>query len=319
MNEELSPKKYSAIRQKKLSWLWYPYIAYGKITLLQGDPGDGKSTFMIELAALLSTGRTLPDGTKGKKPINIIYQCSEDNPEDTIKPRLQKAKADCDKIYFFSNGDNLTLDDKRLEKAIMDLDAKLVIFDPIQSFIPAGTDMLNAVKMRTVMNSLSRVAERCKCAVVLIGHLTKDSSGKSLYRMLGSIDIVALARSALMITRDEDDPDVRIVTQIKNNLAPQGVDIHFAISEESGFQWLSGEKKKNSVPSVLGHAKVAILAMLHEGNMKASEAMDELKNMGISERTARKALKELKIESKKIGNAWYWHLPDVAEGSRKEE
>lgn len=290
--------------------------------MLQGDPGDGKSTFMIELAALLSTGRTLPDGTKGKKPINIIYQCSEDNPEDTIKPRLQQAQADSDRIFFFSNGDGLTLDDDRLEDAITKLDVKLIIFDPIQSFIPAGSDMLNAVKMRTVMSKLAKTAEKCKCAVVLIGHLTKDASGKSIYRMLGSIDIVALARSVLMISRNADNPEIRVVSQIKNNLGPQGVNIYFELSKKDGFIWRSGAGGKKAFPTVLEHAKQVILKMIREGDVKATTALAEMKSLGISERTARTALKELNVKSYRNGNAWYWHLPSAKDDmntSHKEE
>ena len=91
---------YSAIHKKDVEWLWYPYIACGKVTILQGDPGEGKSTVAIRLSALLSTAGTLPDGTKTEQPVNVIYQCSEDGLADTIKPRLENADADCDKLVY---------------------------------------------------------------------------------------------------------------------------------------------------------------------------------------------------------------------------
>ena len=159
MTTEISANQYSEIPAKKVDWLWYPYIAYGKITLLEGDPGDGKSTFILQLAALLTTGKKLPDGTKGKRPINVIYQCTEDDPSDTIKPRLLKAGANCERVLYFPNEPDLALDDNRLPAAITKLNAKLVIFDPIQSFIPKDADMLNAIKMRSVMATLAKTAE----------------------------------------------------------------------------------------------------------------------------------------------------------------
>ena len=86
---------YNAVSSKEVDWLWYPYIPYGKITILQGDPGEGKSTMMMQLAALITTGKAMPDGSGDKIPGNVIYQAAEDGIEDTIKPRLEAAGADC--------------------------------------------------------------------------------------------------------------------------------------------------------------------------------------------------------------------------------
>ncbi len=314
MNREISAHKYSEVHARKIDWLWYPYIAFGKITLLQGDPGDGKSTFILQLASLLTRGRNLPDGSKAKKPINVIYQCKEDSPEDTIKPRLILADADCDRVFFFSNEPELALDDQRLENAIRNVGAKLVIFDPIQSFIPRDADMMNAVKMRSVMSALSKVAEQCGCAIVLVGHLTKDSGNKSLYRGLGSIDIAAVARSILMIYRDEDNPSVRIMAQIKNNLGPEGMDILFELKEEQGFEWKGtaahGEIRKDDiVKSPMEKAESVVRCMLQDGDAKSVDILEHLDLMGISGRTAYRAKKALNVNAYKRGNAWYWHLP----------
>ena len=112
---------YSDVEATAVRWLWYPFIAVGKITLLQGDPGDGKSTMMMNLIAELSKGGTMPDGKSIGMPQKVIYQCSEDDASDTIKPRLETCGADCRNVAFINEEMNsgLTLDDERIRKAII--------------------------------------------------------------------------------------------------------------------------------------------------------------------------------------------------------
>lgn len=313
MGNEIKASKYSSIRSKRVDWLWYPYIAYGKITLLQGDPGDGKSTFILNIVGLLTRGKGLPDGTKRKKPITVIYQCNEDNKADTIKPRLLRAGADCDRTIYLESDNEIAINDSGLENIIRDSGARLVIFDPIQSFLPQGTDMMNAARARSVMSSLARAAENCNCAVVLIGHMNKDSGGKSLYRVIGSIDIAAIARSILMISRDDEDPRIRRISQIKNNLGPEGMDIVFSIEEDGGITWIDNPESSNdkkSTTGVLGKAKSTIIELLTAEDIRASEVLETAKIQGISERTLRSAMKELGVEAYKSGKVWYWHLPN---------
>ena len=193
-------KIYSTVEKQEVEWLWYPYIPYGKLTLLQGDPGDGKSTFMINIASALTRGGLLPDGKKLEQIGNVIYQGAEDNVGDTIKPRLEEAGADCDRVAFIDDADmGLTFIDDRLEKTIRSFQAKLLVLDPLQAFMPSNADMQNASHVRSIMRKLGKVAEKHKCAVVMIGHMTKSSGGKRLYRGLGSIDIAAICRSVLIV------------------------------------------------------------------------------------------------------------------------
>lgn len=167
---------YSQVRARRVEWLRYPYVPYGKLTVIQGDPGEGKSTLILNIAALLSTGKPMPDGSLVESPQTIIYQCAEDSVEDTVKPRLVTAGADCDKIAFIVEDDiALTLTDERIENAIKQTGARLVILDPIQAFIPPDSDMLNATKMRSTMRKLTGVAEKYQCAIVLIGHMNNAS------------------------------------------------------------------------------------------------------------------------------------------------
>lgn len=322
MQNEISVNSYSVVKAKQVDWLWYPYIAYGKITVLQGDPGDGKSTFILELVGLLTKGYPLPGGGKASKPIKVIYQCLEDNPEDTIKPRLIKAGADCDKVFFFPENPELTLSDERLENTIRELGVKLVIFDPFQSFMPKDADFTNAVKMRSALSPLAKAAERCKCAVVLIGHMNKDLGGKNIYRGLGSIDIAAIARSILMISRNDENPSFRIMSQIKNNLGPEGLDISFEFSKE-GFVWHGAlprkqEKLEDQSLSQGDRAKETIKSLLAGNDLKATEVMEHAEMLGLAERTVKRAKKDLHIKTYKKGNAWYWHLPESVAKKQKE-
>ena len=196
---------YSEVQSTGVRWLWYPFIAIGKITLLQGDPGDGKSTMMMNLIAELSMGGRTPDGCKIGALQKVIYQCSEDGVFDTIKPRLERCGADCRKIAFINEEvyNGLTLDDERIRQAIIEFRPRLVVIDPIQAYLGNDSDLQIAGRVRKLMRRLGMWAAGYDCAIVLIGHLNKKEGSKGLYRSLGSIDVVA-ARSVLQVERDQE-------------------------------------------------------------------------------------------------------------------
>lgn len=304
---------YSSIIEKPVSWLWYPYIPYGKITLLQGDPGEGKTTFVLNLTARLTCGGEIPDHTGFFDSQTVIYQCAEDSLEDTVKPRLLHAGADCDKVVFIHDEDQaLALNDERIEDCIHRTGAKLLILDPLQAFIRQDGDMQSAVRMRTLMRQLADTAARNNCAVLLVGHLNKAAGGKSLYRGLGSIDIAAIARSVLMIGRDHNNPYIRYVFQVKSSLAPEGSAIGFIFDKEAGFQWIGAcaPSEDESVPvarsqSKKEQAKDLLRVMLSAGDLKSRDVFERLGWTGISERTIRTAQKEMNITAYKKNNAWY--------------
>ena len=308
---------YSAVKENEIDWLWYPYIPYGKLTIVQGDPGEGKSTFILNLAALLTKGKSLPNGCLVPEPMTVIYQCAEDDASDTIKPRLMAAGADCDRVaYILDNGHKVDFEDTRIEKTIEQTGARLVIFDPLQSFLPSDSDMHNAGKMRHTLGKLASVAARNKCAIIIIGHLNKSGAGKCLYRGLGSIDISAIARSVLMVERDADDPSVRYMFPIKSNLAPEGAPIGFKFDKEKGFTWLgvcnlnivSDATSFDSRTEKSGTATDIIVSMLKDGPMPSADIFERLEHLGISDRTVYKIKANLRIESVKINNRWYWML-----------
>ena len=160
---------YSDVQATSVHWLWYPFIAVGKITLLQGDPGDGKSTMMMNLIAELSTGGKTPDGCKIGVPQKVIYQCSEDGVSDTIKPRLERCGADCRKIAFINEEvyNGLTLDDERIRQAIIEFRPRLVVIDPIQAYLGSDSDLQIAGRARKLMRRLGMWAAQMSSAALL--------------------------------------------------------------------------------------------------------------------------------------------------------
>ena len=307
---------YSAVTACDVEWLWYPYIPYGKLTILQGDPGEGKSTFMLSIAALLTCGAPMPDGYRVDGPKNVIYQTAEDNIADTVKPRLIHAGADCKRVAYIVDSDvSLTLDDERIERALQETKARLFILDPLQAYLSQDSDMMMAGRMRQQLRKLSKVAERYNCAMVIIGHMNKSSAEKNLYRGLGSIDIAAIARSVLMIARDKTDPMIRYMFPVKTSLAPEGKPIAFSFGAEHGIEWIGQrEISINTINRVvqdeskLEFAKRMVTEMLTDRDLYSSTIVKKMKVMGVSERTLSIAKKDLGITSYKKNGVWFWHM-----------
>lgn len=304
------------VEMKEVKWLWYPYIPYGKLTIIQGDPGEGKTTLVLQLAALLSNGEKLPCDDKERSPVNIIYQTAEDGLADTIKPRLVAAGADCNKVLVIDESENgLSMTDERIEQALQKTAAKLLILDPIQAYLGANVDMHRANEIRPVMKRLGDLAEKYDCAVLLIGHMNKASGSKSTYRGLGSIDFQATARSVLVVGRVKNDPTLRVMAHDKSSLAPEGKSIAFRLDKENGFCWegqcdltveelLSGDVKGQKLKS----AKEFLAEILKDGAKKQKEIEAAAQEKGIRTKTLRNAKQELNVDSKKIGSQWYWFL-----------
>ena len=325
-NVELKLIHMEDVVSKEVEWLWYPYIPYGKITIIEGDPGEGKTTLVLKLAAALSRGLPLPcDDDKEYEPIHIIYQTAEDGIEDTIKPRLEKAGADCSMIRVIDETDKeLSMTDDRLEQAIIETKARLIILDPIQAYIGATVDMHRANEIRPVLKHLGIIAEKHNCAIILIGHMNKASGSNSTYRGLGSIDIQATARSVLLVARLRDKPNIRIMAHDKSSLAPAGDAIGFEMTEDNGMvcigpyditidELLSGNegrgKKKldiaeNFIKEYFGSNKV----------IPSNEIMMEAAKRSIKRNTLLSAKKKLGITSDKEKAEdgtiyWTWVMP----------
>ena len=313
------------IEAAETEWLWYPYIPFGKVTIIQGDPGEGKTTLALNIAASLTRGKTVTgethDPVTGKElfPQPVIFQTAEDGLADTIKPRLLAADADCG---YISGVDEsvypMTITDGRLEEVLRLTNARLVILDPLQAYLGADVDMHRANEIRPVMSYLANMAEQFGCAIVLIGHMNKNMGAKAAYRGLGSIDLTAAARSVLLVARDKREPDRRIVMQIKSSLAREGKPIAFRLGENNAFT-CEGECDADPENMLLGLGTVQpkqtdlarefLMAELGGGEMKAVQVLvDKAEKMGVSYDILTKVKKELGIKATKYEKIWFWQL-----------
>ena len=293
----------SGVELTPVEWLWKPYLPFGKLSVLQGNPGEGKTYFAMHLAAACTNGKLLPNMER-MEPFNVIYQTAEDGLGDTVKPRLIEAGADLDRVLVIDDSDvQLTLSDERIEKAIVENNARLVIIDPIQAYLGADVDMNRANEVRPIFMRLGQVAQRTGCAILLIGHLNKAAGMQSLQRGLGSIDIAAAVRSVMFIGKLRHDPTMRILTHEKSSLAPPGVSLAFSLGDEGGFRWvgeyditademLSGIEPQRETKTQ--QAKDLICALLAGGKQVLSEDIDKAAlERGIPGRTVRDAKREL--------------------------
>jgi KaiC/GvpD/RAD55 family RecA-like ATPase len=321
IKENVSLKYYSEVKGKKVDWLFYPYIPYGKITLIQGDPGEGKSSFILKIASELSIGGFIPDGSIIRKPVNVIYQCLEDSVADTIRPRLESYGADLGRIAFITDDNEpiISVDEEILTNAIETSGAKLLILDPIQSFL-GEADINNARYVREYMNSLVSVADKTGCAVVMLGHLNKNENGKTIYRGLGSIDFAAVARSIIQIDRLSDDSNVRVIRHIKSSLTSAGSTFGFEITDRNEIEWLGAidideekgrilEQSFNGYGDKYKYARKILSKMLLEKDCSYNQIVQAVNGV-ISLRTLKAVKKDLGIVSVKKADGWFWHIPN---------
>ncbi len=316
---------------EKVAWLWYPYIPLGKVTLLEGDPGLGKSWLTLAIATAISLGKGLP-GTEATQPAKVVLASAEDGLGDTIKPRLDAMGANVRNVHAikgaldFGNG-GLAI----LEVYIEQVRPALVIVDPLVAYIGAGVDMHRANETRTVMAKLADIAEKRGCAILALRHLTKGGTLKPIYRGVGSIDFAAACRSILMAGCDPENEQKRGIVQIKSNLAPMGRAVGYELRDDN-FYWTgvsdltaakimapedSGEGK-----SVRDEASDFLRDELADGPVEGKQVYSDARDMGISERTLNRAKSELEIVTKRQGEIgkrgggkWTWELPNSGEQS----
>lgn len=294
-----------------VDWLWYPYIPKGKLTLLEGDPGVGKSWVSLAMATAVSIGKGLP-GTEAIESASVVLASAEDGLGDTIRPRLDAMGADVRNIHAikdaldFGNG-GLAI----LEGYISQIHPALVIIDPLVAYIGAGVDMHRANETRAVMARLADIAERYTVAILAVRHLTKGGTLKPIYRGLGSIDLAAACRSVLMAGCDPDNPQKQGLVQIKSNLAPMGAAIGYEL-RDGGFYWtgesdltwqriLSAEDTDSK--SALDEAADFLRNELRDGPVEAKQIFSDARSLGIYERTLNRAKSKLRITSKREGES----------------
>ncbi len=303
------------IESREVEWLWKTYIPLGKLTIIEGDPGSGKTMLALRLASQLSKGVALPFVEEHKEPMNIIYQTVEDAYDDTIKPRLEKMYGNYANIHFIDESkDFLCMSDERIEEAIIRTNAKLLVLDPVQSYLGANVNINSANEVRSALNNLVEIAKRTGCAIILISHLNKKNSSKAIGRHIGTMDLTATARSVLLVGDIKDQDGMRAMAHVKSSLCKKGKTVQFEITD-NGFIW-HGESDLSEEEILAGVAlktkkQIAmdfIEEMLVDGPRTPEDIYSKGKQYNISKRTIDEAKKVLDVKSVRIGNGWYWQI-----------
>lgn len=334
---------FNELEAQKTKWLWFPYIPRGKITLMTADPGTGKTFFSLYLAAMVTNGAPFfgQESFAVRVPQTVIYQTAEDGLADTIKPRLLTIRPEANLKFFKAFDESKRTIDfsstpEIIEKIMKDQHPALMIFDPLQAYLGANVDMHRANEVRPVLANIGRLAEEYECAVILIMHNSKMSTDP-LYRALGSIDFVGIARSMLIMGKHPDDSHKRVVCHEKSSLAAPGDSIVFHIDPSNGgivfdefsdlkaVDVLNAKKKTREKPSIRLDEAVEMLRELlgEEGWTELSQVKTLEAASGVSERSMQRAKKELGLETLMIGygntKCTYWLHPDIDKEKFKKE
>ena len=333
--EESMLMSMAEVEKETIEWLWYPYIPYGKITIIQGNPGDGKTNLALKIAACVSSGTPLP-GLPKLEQQKVIYLSAEDGVRDTLKPRLEELGADTKNILFFKEEDKPTSLTQRIIEIALDMSgAKVLIIDPIQAFMGSRTDMNKANEVRETLRPVGELAEKYKCSIILIGHLNKAQGLNSIYRGIGSMDFTAISRSILLVGRHKDDSGLRVFVHNKSSLGPQGPSQAFRLDGANGFEWVDGyddvtpddilyasRNQKARTETKLDMAITFLKSYFTDHTeVEAKKIQEMAKNKNICKRTLAEAKKYIPgLGSDKKGDVWFWILnkDQTSEGGTDE-
>lgn len=331
------------VKPEAVRWLWPGRVALGKLTIIAGDPGLGKSYLSCDLSARISTGREWPDDVLSSAPMGgvVILNC-EDDLADTIRPRLDAHGADVSKIIALPGVHDplndcerpfdLSRDLPALEQAILAIEnCRLVVIDPITAYLGARTDSHNASDVRALLAPLSMLAAKHGVAVVGVSHLNKGT-GAAMYRTMGSLAFVAAARAVWCVTKDKENPLRRLFLPVKNNLGNDLTGLAYSIVNEV-LTWESAPVNvsaddaltRDGDESPAGELAEAIAWLENEltpgVSVPSRTILDDAKEHGIAEKRLRKAAKRIGVVIYKRGfkNGWTWTLPEATEGARLQE
>ena len=340
--EQASPvgKLLSEVEPERVGWLWPGRLPLGKLAVLDGDPGLGKSALTLDLAARVSAGFELPDGGRCG-PAGVVLLSAEDGLEDTIRPRLDAAGADTERIVALSMIGvgtraerlvSLTQDLDAIEAAIGRVGAALVVIDPLMAFLTGKTDSHKDQDIRRALAPLAALAERTGAAVLIVRHLNKSVGGNALYRGGGSIGIIGAARAGLVVAPDPEDPERRILAANKHNLSKAAPSLAFRVVTApngaarvawGGISSLSAgdilrEPADPEQRSAFSEARDFLSKELADGRVAAELVKKDARSAGVSERTLKRAKRALGVGSEKEGDGtWSWVPRDEgAEGGQ---
>lgn len=312
------------IDPKEVEWLWEPFIPFSMITIMEGDPGVGKSFLAMQLAAQISIGGELPEGQKLDRG-RVLYLSAEDDAAYTIRPRIDAMGGDPSRIRV--QGDFLSLDEKGLNALMREVRRKppdLLILDPLFAYVPSGQDMYKPNVIRQLLSFLKDIAETGETAVLIVRHLTKAKHDKAIYRGGGSMDVIGAARSAFLVCEHPNDSSTKLVVHIKHNIAVRGQTQTYEIYSEDGgmatLNWLGPSditiddliSSEGGTPkmSALDEAIQFLRVFLKNGPEPTTKVEKEAAARDISEKTLERARRSLGVVSKKKGKSWVLSLPD---------
>lgn len=333
-------RSYTTIQKKAVEWLWYRWVPLGKITILDGDPGLGKSTMLLDLAARVSTDGKMPDGSQG--PVGkVVVMSAEDGAEDIIKPRIEAAGAKLDSIIDLTSiqhmGEERPIEIPRdfplIESTIKNADARLLIVDPLMAFL-CGPDANKDQEIRRVLYKLSKIAEKHRCAVVCLRHLNKGNGQKAIYRGNSSIGVIGHARSGILVAEDPDDDTRRVAAITKCNYTAKPEALQFVlqpVGEVCKIGWCGTtaykaddlvapkqteeqQAEKMEAASKTNLAKQLLQEYLSTGPKPVKDCKKQCQDAGLSTRTIERAATKLglllQIETDEYGgNKYLWGLP----------
>ncbi|NLI00939.1 MAG: AAA family ATPase [Chthonomonadales bacterium] len=317
---------------EKIEWLWHGRIPLGKISIIDGDPGLGKSVLTLDLAARLSRGDELPCDETRHDPINVLLLSAEDGPGDTIRPRLEVAGADLSRCVLLQGtetepGATVPLvfpgDLDRLAEAITEHEARFVVIDPLMAFLDGRIDSHRDQDVRRVLARLGALAQQTGAAIVLVRHLNKLGSGKALYRGGGSIGIVGAVRSAILVGCNPEDPDERVVASTKSNLGPMPASLKFRLETTTRgvvkIVWVgSTDLQADDLlrPATTGAERKAtdwLRTLLEDGPKPVADLERAARAARITQATLRRARKKIGAVSSREGfgqsGKWVLQLP----------
>ena len=343
---QLTLTRLSDVKPERLEWLWKGWLPKGKLVTGDGDPGLGKSTLALDIAATVTNAGTWPDGTRCEYPGDALLLSAEDGLADTVRPRLDAAGADVTRVhaiegksYFDPDSGQrylrpLTLADVTdLGDAMARTQARLLIVDVLMAFMPNGTDSHKDQDIRRVLSALSAAADANGCTVLLLRHLNKAKGGDPLYRGGGSIGIVGAARSGLLVASDPDDPTRRVLASVKSNLGvmPNSLAYRLVDSPEHGVARVEWEGISNhdahgllstsrdddpEAQSARRDVDDWLRLLLTDGPVESNKVFEDADAAGFSKDKAKRAKTRLGVKTYRVGGSggtWFWELPKGAD------
>lgn len=325
-------KSMNRYKTTPIRWLEEGRIALGKLTLIAGDPGLGKSFITLDMAARVSRGK-LPRPSKAS-PLTlggqVVLLNAEDDAGDTIKPRLEAMDADLTRIHLFEgvvqpmgrcvNLTQLDTDIRLFAQTLKKIEnLKLIIIDPISAYM-GKTDSHNNADVRSVLAQLARLAQWTGAAVVCVTHLNKDAGGKrAIYRAMGSLAFTAAARAVHLVSKHPDDASKRVVAPVKNNLSEESSPRVYRIDEgrvvwlDEDIEWDADSIEQafdggRATPSAMEEAKRFLEEALGEGPELATKLREDAEGCGINWRTLNRAKRALAVEAFRRDEQWYWKI-----------